>query len=314
MISFGPVPSRRLGKSLGINNIISPKTCSYGCIYCQVGKTIKKNCIRESFYKPHVLYEKVIKHLGQLSSDNYPDYLTFVSNGEPTLDQNLGKAIKLLKKTGIPVAVISNASLLFYESVREDLYLADWVSLKMDAGDIITWYLINRPVAGLDFQNTLTNIKLFRNEYKGKLCTETMIVNGINDSTENISALAEIIKGINPEKAYLAVPIRPPVEKFVKLPDAEKLNLVWQTFNKMQIKTEFLTGFEGTDAGYTGNIYEDILNITAVHPLREDTLVKLLQNDSAGYSVVDSLIQQRLIKTIIYEGNKYFIRDFYTAD
>ncbi len=314
MISFGPVPSRRLGKSLGINNIISPKTCSYGCIYCQVGKTIKKSCIRESFYKPQVLYEKVIKHLSQLSSDNYPDYLTFVSNGEPTLDQNLGKAIKLLKKTGIPVAVISNASLLFYESVREDLYLADWVSLKMDAGDIITWYLINKPVAGLDFENTLTNIKLFRNEYKGKLCTETMIVNGINDSTENISALAEIIKGINPEKAYLAVPIRPPVEKFVKIPDAEKLNLAWQTFNKMQIKTEFLTGFEGTDAGYTGNFYEDILNITAVHPLREDTLVKLLKNDAAGYSVVDSLIRQRLIKTIIYEGNKYFIRDFHTAN
>ena len=250
-----------------------------------------------------------MKHIDKLSRDNYPDYLTFVSNGEPTLDENLGKAIKLLKKTGIPVAVISNASLLFYESVRDDLYMSDWISLKMDAGDIITWYLINRPVAGLDFENTLTNIKLFRDEYKGRLCTETMIVNGINDSTENISALAEIIKGINPEKAYLAVPIRPPVEKFVKLPDAEKLNLAWQTFNKMQIKTEFLTGFEGTDTGYTGNIYEDILNITAVHPLREDTLVKLLQNDSAGYSVVDSLIRQRLIKTIIYEGNKYFIRD-----
>jgi len=309
MISFGPIPSRRLGKSLGINNIVSPKTCSYSCIYCQVGKTIKKSCKRESFYKPDVIYEKVVKHIDKLSRDNYPDYLTFVSNGEPTLDENLGKAIKLLKKTGIPVAVISNASLLFYESVRDDLYMSDWISLKMDAGDIITWYLINRPVAGLDFENTLTNIKLFRDEYKGRLCTETMIVNGINDSTENISALAEIIKGINPEKAYLAVPIRPPVEKFVKLPDAEKLNLAWQTFNKMQIKTEFLTGFEGTDTGYTGNIYEDILNITAVHPLREDTLVKLLQNDSAGYSVVDSLIRQRLIKTIIYEGNKYFIRD-----
>lgn len=309
MISFGPIPSRRLGKSLGINNIVSPKTCSYSCIYCQVGKTIKKSCKRESFSKPDVIYENVVKHIDKLSRDNYPDYLTFVSNGEPTLDENLGKAIKLLKKTGIPVAVISNASLLFYESVRDDLYMSDWVSLKMDAGDIITWYLINRPVAGLAFENTLTNIKLFRDEYKGRLCTETMIVNGINDSTENISALAEIIKGINPEKAYLAVPIRPPVEKFVKLPDAEKLNLAWQTFNKMQIKTEFLTGFEGTDTGYTGNIYEDILNITAVHPLREDTLVKLLQNDSAGYSVVDSLIRQRLIKTIIYEGNKYFIRD-----
>lgn len=313
MISFGPVPSRRLGKSLGINNIISPKTCSYSCIYCQAGKTIKKSKVRERFYKPEVIYEKVVKHLDQLGRENYPDYLTFVSNGEPTLDENLGKAIKLLKKTDIPVAVISNASLLCYDSVKEDLQLADWVSLKMDAGDIITWYLINRPAVGLDFENILTNIKLFSDEYKGRLCTETMIVNGINDSYENFSALAGIVKRINPEIAYLAVPIRPPVEKCVKLPDAAKLNVAWQAFNKMQIKTEFLTGFEGTDTGYTGNIYEDILNITAVHPLREDTLLKLLQNDGAVYSVVDSLINQHLIKSIIYEGNKYFIRDYHPA-
>jgi len=313
MITFGPVPSRRLGKSLGINNIIFPKTCSYSCIYCQVGKTIRKSCKREQFYKPEFIYKKVLKHLGTLSENNYPDYLTFVSNGEPTLDENLGEAIKLLKKTDIPVAVISNASLLSFDSVKEDLQLADWVSLKMDAGNIITWYLINRPVDGLDFENILTSIKLFSDEYKGRLCTETMIVNGINNSTENISELAEIVKGINPEIAYLAVPIRPPAEKFVKLPDTAMLNLAWQIFNKMQIKTEFLTGFEGTDTGYTGNIYEDILNITAVHPLREDTLLKLLQNDDAVYSVVDSLINQHLIKSIIYEGNKYFIRDYHST-
>jgi len=313
MITFGPVPSRRLGKSLGINNIIFPKTCSYSCIYCQVGKTIKKNCKRDHFYYPKVIYERVVKHLNTLSENNYPDYLTFVSNGEPTLDENLGEAIKLLRKTGIPVAVISNASLLYYDSVKEDLQLADWVSLKMDAGDIITWQLINRPVAGLDFENILTNIKLFRDGYKGRLCTETMIVNGINDSVENIPALAGIVKRINPETAYLAVPIRPPVEKFVKQPDAARLNLAWQTFNKMQIKTEFLTGYEGTNTGYTGNIYEDILNITAVHPLREDALHKLLQNDGAEFSIVDSLVHQRLIKSIIYEGNKYFIRDYHWA-
>jgi wyosine [tRNA(Phe)-imidazoG37] synthetase (radical SAM superfamily) len=311
MISFGPVPSRRLGKSLGINNIIFPKTCSYSCIYCQAGKTIKKSCKRESFYKPEVIYEKVVKHIDQLSTDNYPDYLTFVSNGEPTLDLNLGKAVKLLKKTGIPVAVISNASLLFYEAVREDLDMADWVSLKIDAGDIITWYLINRPVGGLDYEDTMENISLFKDDYKGILCTETMIIKGINDSIENISAVAGIINAIKPERAYLAIPTRPPVETFVKPPDPEMLNLGWQIFNKMHINAEFLTGFEGTDAGYTGNIYEDILNITAVHPLREDSLRKLLQNDGAGYTVVNSLIRQRLIKSIIYEGNKFYIREYH---
>jgi wyosine [tRNA(Phe)-imidazoG37] synthetase (radical SAM superfamily) len=311
MISFGPVPSRRLGKSLGINNIVFPKTCSYNCIYCQVGGTINKSCKRQNFYKPEIIYKNVVEHIDHLTSDNYPDYLTFVSNGEPTLDKNLGKAIKLLKKTGIPVAVISNASLLYYKSVMEDLNNADWVSLKMDAADIITWHLINRPDEMLDLEKTLDNIKLFKNHYKGKLCTETMLVRGVNNSIENISSLAELIKNINPWKAYLSIPIRPPVENIVKAPDAENLNIAWQIFHKNKIDTELLTGFEGTDAGFTGSPYEDILNITAVHPLREDTLLKLLHNDGAGYEVVDFMIRQNLIKTVTFEGNKYFIQDYH---
>src|SRR4030042_5271969 len=127
MISFGPVPSRRLGKSLGINNIVSPKVCSYGCIYCQAGQTIKKSTKRDVFYQPEIIYKNVEKHIKLLNPDNYPDYLTIVSNGEPTLDKNLGKIIKVLKKIGIPVAVITNASLMTYDSVKDDLHLADWV-------------------------------------------------------------------------------------------------------------------------------------------------------------------------------------------
>ncbi len=311
MISFGPVPSRRLGKSLGINNIIPPKTCSYNCIYCQVGKTIRKTSEREIFYEPQLIYENVTRHLETIGKDNLPDYLTFVSNGEPTLDKNLGKSIRLLKSTGIPVAVISNASTHYNSSVKDDLGQADWISLKMDAGDIITWYLVNRPVKGLNFCRMLTEIMNFSSAYSGRLFTETMLVSGFNDSAENISALAGMINDINPEKAYLAVPTRPPAEKAVKPPEVEKLNLAWQRFNNLKIKTELLTGFEGTDTGFTGNIYEDILNITAVHPLREDSLLKLIQNDDADYSVVDSLIKQHLIKMVIYEGSKYFIRDYH---
>ncbi|OFY66866.1 MAG: hypothetical protein A2Y71_11660 [Bacteroidetes bacterium RBG_13_42_15] len=310
MITFGPLPSRRLGKSLGINNIISPKTCSYGCVYCQVGKTMKKSITREVFFQPELIFEKVRQHLDQLSKENYPDYLTFVSNGEPTIDLNLGKSILLLKEPGFPVAVITNASLLFEESVREDLFQADWVSLKMDAGDNDTWQKVNCPAHGLDFKETIKNINLFASQYKGILCTETMLIEGLNDTFNNLTNVSELIKEINPGKAYLAIPIRPPAMALVKPPDAEKLNLAWQIFDKSDIKTEFLTCFEGNETGFTGNIYEDILNITAVHPLREDSLHKLLQNDGAAYSVVDSLIHQHLIKAIIYEGNKYFIRDY----
>jgi wyosine [tRNA(Phe)-imidazoG37] synthetase (radical SAM superfamily) len=199
---------------------------------------------------------------------------------------------------------------LLYKPVRDNLRLADWVSLKMDAGNSTTWKAVNRPPSDLNFENILSSIITFADEYKGILCTETMLVNGLNDSVENFSTLAELIKKINPQKAYLSIPTRPPVVKSVKPPVAEKLNLAWQIFNKMNIKTEFLAGFEGTETGFTGNIYEDILNITAVHPLREDSLIKLLQNDSADYEVVKSLIKQRLIKASTYEGNKFYLREY----
>jgi wyosine [tRNA(Phe)-imidazoG37] synthetase (radical SAM superfamily) len=311
MISFGPVPSRRLGKSLGINNIISPKTCSYGCVYCQVWKTMKKGIKREAFFKPEVIFEKVRQHLEQLNKENQPDYLTFVSNGEPTLDLNLGKSILLLKELGFPVAVITNASLLFYESVREDLFKADWVSLKMDAGDNETWQKVNRPAPELDFDETIESINLFANEYKGILCTETMLVDGINDTVDNITNVSALIKRLNPGTAYLAIPTRPPSEESVNHPDSEKLNMAWQIFNNNHINIEFLTGFEGTGTGFTGNIYEDILNITAVHPLREDSLTNLLKHDNADYEVVKSLIKQRLIQVTVYNGKKFYLREYH---
>ncbi|HSL86481.1 MAG TPA: radical SAM protein [Bacteroidales bacterium] len=311
MISFGPVPSRRLGKSLGINNIVSPKVCSYGCIYCQVGQTLRKSINRETFFKPEFIYQETAEHIERVSKDDFPDYITVVSNGEPTLDINLGKTITLLKTLGIPVAVISNASLIEQESVKEDLFMADWVSLKMDAPDDDTWRKINRPAPGLDYYRILEHIYLFARSCKGALRTETMVVAGLNDSEDKFSALAESIKKINPGIAYLSVPTRPPAERTVSPPDADKLNLGWQIFTDMRIKTEFLTGFEGTATGHTGNIYEDILNITAVHPLREDSLAELLKKDNADFEVIRSLIKQRLLKTSNYKGHRYYVREYH---
>ncbi len=311
MISFGPVPSRRLGKSLGINNIISPKACSYGCVYCQVGKTLNKTIIINEFFKPEIIYKNVAKHIDHLSKDNQPDYLTFVSNGEPTLDINLGRSIILLQKLGFPIAVITNGSLLFDESVRDNLSGADWVSLKMDAGDNETWQKVNSPAAGLSFEKVAEGKNLFASGFKGKLCTETMLVEGINDFRVNFEKVSEMIKRFNPFKSYLAIPVRPPASSGVKPANIEKLHEAWQIFSNLDINTEFLTGFEGTNAGFTGNIYEDILNITAVHPLREDSMIKLLENDNVGYEVVESLIRQRLIRVSVYEGKKFYLREFH---
>ena len=137
MITFGPVSSRRLGSSLGINNIPVKKICTYSCVYCQVGITRHYSITREAFYDPVKIYEEVANHLRKIS--NKPDYLTFVADGEPTLDINLGKSIEKLKNFEIPIAVITNASLLNDPEVRTELSLADWVSVKVDANDESIW-------------------------------------------------------------------------------------------------------------------------------------------------------------------------------
>ena len=159
LIAFGPVPSRRFGQSLGINNI-PPKICTYSCIYCQLGRTNNQIVQREYFYKPkeinHTVKDKIkeAKERGETI-----DYLTFVPDGEPTLDINLGKEIELLKTLDIRIAVITNASLLWRKDVRDELRKADWISLKIDAVSQSIWHRTNRPHGSLkkEFHRSIVN-------------------------------------------------------------------------------------------------------------------------------------------------------------
>jgi len=298
MIAFGPVPSRRLGKSLGINNITSKKICSYSCIYCQIGITRMQSIGREAFYDPAQLVHEVEKHLKTLDRDHAPDFLTFVANGEPTLDINLGEEIRLLRKLSIPIAVITNSSLINERRVQDDLMEADWVSVKVDTVSELSWKKINQPYPSLNLKRILSGLEGFSAFYKGSLHTETMLIDGINDSNLHLNQTASFIASLNPVKAYLSIPTRPPAIKTIKPAPEERIHEAWQIFQKLGIETEFLTGFEGTGAGFTGNAYEDILNITAVHPLREDSMAVLLKQDKSDEGVVNTLMAQGLIKGI----------------
>jgi wyosine [tRNA(Phe)-imidazoG37] synthetase (radical SAM superfamily) len=312
MIAFGPISSRRLGKSLGINNIISHKVCSYSCVYCQIGNTSNKSIIRQSFYEPEKLVGETERHLNKLSRKHTPDYLTFVANGEPTLDAGLGKEIRLLKKFGIPVAVITNSSLIRHKHVQDDLMEADWVSVKVDTADESVWKRINRPLQWIDFGKMLKGLGSFASSYQGKLHTETMLIDGYNDSEEQMEQTARYISHLKPVKAYLSIPTRPPAMKEIKPATEEKLTKAWNLYQESGIETELLTGFEGTDTGTTGNALEDILNITAVHPLREDTVSRLLKQDNADHSVIDYLVGQGLIRVVEHEGKMYYVRCYHT--
>ena len=311
MIAFGPVPSRRLGRSLGINNIPGRKVCSYECVYCQVGKTMVMTNKRVEFYQPEVVYKEVKSHLSKLEEANKPEYLTFVSNGEPTLDIHLGKTIDMLKAFHIPIAVITNASLLSKPKLRKELRLADLVSVKIDVDDEIIWKRINQPYKALKFDEYKEGIMSFAGEFKNRLISETMLIKGLNDSVDLISKTADFVASIHPSTAYLSIPTRPPLVSTVEASDEFEVNVAFQIFKEHIINTELLIGFEGTNTGFTGNALEDILNMCAVHPIREDTMAALLEKDNADRDLLDSLLTNGYIKKISYQANTYYLRKFH---
>ena len=267
-ITFGPVPSRRLGRSLGINNI-PPKAC----VYCQVGRTLQHELKTRTFYPPDVIQQQVAARLKAIRSRGEEvDYLTFVADGEPTLDSNLGETIERLRPLGAKIAVISNGSLFWQPEVRRTLQKADWVSVKIDSVNESIWRRINRPHQGLQLHTVLDGIERFSAKYRGDLVTETMLVNRCNTAAPSITAIADFIAGISPRKAYLSIPTRPPAEKWVQPPGLQELMLAYELIHAKVAATECLIEYEGEDFAATGDIRNEVLGILAVHPLREEAV------------------------------------------
>ncbi len=307
-ITFGPVPSRRLGRSLGINNI-PPKICTYACIYCQIGRTLKMTISRGNFYSPDVLKTAVEKRLKELEkSDEKVDYITFVPDGEPTLDLNLKEHIKNVREFGIKTAVITNSSLMWDPAVREALHEADWVSVKVDAIDEKIWHKVDRPHGRLILNDILNGIKEFSRNYSGYLVTETMLVDGVNDDIEELNSIADFIGTISIEAAYLSVPTRPPSEVWVKPPSEYNLYLAYHIFTERSIKTELLIGYEGNEFSFTGNVEEDLLSITSVHPMREDAVREYLKKANAEWESIEKLISENKLIEVKYGNNKFYMR------
>ena len=305
---FGPVPSRRLGMSLGVNNI-PYKICTYSCVYCQIGKAVTMQSKRQAFYNPDDLLIEVKTALEKAQGAD-ADYITIVPDGEPTLDINLGTLIKKLKTLNIPVAVITNSSLIAQPSVRDDLAEADYVSVKIDAISKETWKKVDRPYKALDLDKILDAIALFRKNFNKKLTTETMLVKGLNDTRAEFTLIADFIKTVRPETAYLAVPIRPPAVSSVLPPDEATLNEGYHIFSERLPSVEYLTGYEGNAFSSTGDPAEDILSITAVHPMREDAVKALLEKTGDNWKIVDTLIEQKSLQESTYSGHRYYLRKF----
>ena len=307
--AFGPIPSRRLGKSLGINNI-PVKHCTYSCIYCQLGKTTTLMTERQAFYEPEAICAEVKKKAGEALQRGYTvDYLTFVPDGEPTLDLNLGDEISSLKPVGIPIAVLTNASLLWRDDVRENLMGADLVSLKLDAISQDLWKRIDRPHKNLELKAILEGMLKFADDFKGTIISETMLVDGFFYGNE-LKKIADFLSSLKRlDMAYVAIPTRPPTEKWVKPASEEVVNAAFQIFSeKLDGKVECLTGYEGNAFASTGNAEDDLLSITSVHPMRSEAVEELLSKNKADLGVLDKLLMEGKIVELRYEGDKYYMR------
>ncbi len=215
---YGPVVSRRLGRSLGVD-VIPFKVCTFDCIYCQPGRTTRKTVRRHSYFSPDNILNEIKR---ALKSGITTDYICFSGSGEPTLNADLGQLIRGVKELAeVPVAVITNGSLLWNSKVRQELMAADLIMPSLDAGSTATFHRVNRPHSSLQLENIVAGLIDFRAQYKGEIRLEVMLLEGINTSPDDLGQIQELAVLIGPDRIDLNTAIRPPAESFAK-PLAEK--------------------------------------------------------------------------------------------
>jgi len=238
------------------------------------------------------------------------DYLSFVPDGEPTLDINLGKNIELLRPLDIKIAVITNGSLLNLKDVRKDLKKADLISLKVDAVTRETWLRTNRPHNSLDLKAILDGILEFKAIFKGKIVTETMLLKGMNDSHDEIKKIADFLTLLKPLRSYISIPTRPTAVKGILPASDQVLNMAYQVFKEHLPDVEYLIGYEGNEFGFSGNIEEDLLAITSVHPMREEAVRAYLKKSGSDWNIIANLIKRGSLIELKYQGKNFYLRKF----
>jgi len=305
VLTFGPVPSRRLGRSLGVNHV-PPTTCSYACVYCQVGPTRPMRIARTTFFRPRQVVSAVAARIASCRGAGEPvDFVTFVPDGEPTLDAGLGEEIRGVRELGIPVAVITNGSLLSRPDVRDALAAADFVSVKVDAADETTWREVNRPHGRLRFGAVTEGVRVFAAEFGGELVTETMLVAGRNDGDDDLEAVADLVGELDPARACLAAPIRPPAEVDVRPPAEETFLRAFEAFQSRVREVQLLAGEpEGTFGG-AGPPVEELRSILAVHPMRERAVRDFLSDRDVGSGTLEALERAGLVVRVAHRGETY---------
>jgi len=283
---FGPVPSRRLGQSLGIDTI-PLKTCNWNCVYCQLGRTVPLTNERHAY----VPREDVLNEVKSALATHQPgeiDWITFVGSGEPTLHSDTGWLIRAVKAlTNIPVAIITNGALLYLPEVRAELSAADAVLPSLDAGNLNLYRQINRPHPEVTFERLVDGLVAFRKEYQGKLWVEVMLVQGLNDNETALQEIATVLKRVQPDEVHIVQPTRPPVETWVQPPDEEGLLRARAILGQVASVLHPTSG--NFDLSGYDSIVDAVVAIITRHPMREDELISALSRWSSND--VDATLQ-----------------------
>lgn len=302
---FGPVPSRRLGFSLGVD-IIPRKHCTFDCIYCQVGKTTAKDVERRSFVDPDLVVKQVIE---RVAKGGRIDFVSLSGSGEPTLNADIGGIIAALKRRiSIPLAVITNGSLLFLEDVRRDLSSADVVLPSLDAASDEVFERINRPHPSLSLSRIVEGLKAFASEYRGKVWLELMLIKNINDASQEVEMLRQIVRNIPADKIHLNTVARPPLEETAMGLERAEMESIARRFGT---GCEVIGSFKGPVATASGKEWEESLVDTVKRRSlsAEDVVRTTGLSLSEAKERLDRLMRAHKLKATRFGGKL-----FYTAE
>ena len=298
---YGPVPSRRLGFSLGVD-LVPYKVCTLDCIYCQLGGTTKKSVER----KPYTRKDNVLGEVKKaLDKKKRIDYITFSGSGEPTLNSDIGNLIREIKAlTSIPVAVLTNGTMLFIEDVQRDLLEADIVLPSLDAVSQRMFRNINRPHDSLKIEVIVTGMKNFRKIYNGQIWLEIMLIKNFNDNSDELSRIKNAVSKIQPHRVYLNTVVRPPSEIYAKpLSSDEMISVKIFLDNNCEVIAEF----HGQPVGEANNVEDAIIEMAKRRPLTIFDIANVLGiSESNAEKFVAKLGAKNGIKERRYDDRTYY--------
>lgn len=304
---FGPVSSKRLGQSLGVD-LLPSKSCTWNCIYCQLGRTKEYATERQEFFPKEKVLAEILE---TVASGKQIDWITFVGSGETTLYKGLGWLIGEVKKTSsIPVAVITNGSLLYLSEVRAELLEADTVLPSLNAGSAELFERIDRPAPGFTFERHIEGLRRFRQEYRGKLWIEVMLIKGMNDSEEVLRDLVAVLSDIKPDMIHLVLPTRPTPEGYAPMPDDDRIRRAVFMLSAVASVNHPAKGEMTLSSA--DNLLDTVSGIVSRHPLQErelqQALKKLFEGDATkGDQAMDELFSSGRFGKVHQGGELYWI-------